>query len=328
MIPKTSYETAPAGGSTLSSDVEVVARVAAVDPQGRVLLTQRAGRDYWVLPGGHVDPGEPLPTAARREAAEEAQVPVEVGPLLCVWEVFHGRRHMLQCAFLGRIPGDVAAARTEDLGPTGGARHRRLIPLEDLGALRVFPAALATPGFQALIRRSLQAWGTDRDTYLGMEGAVHLTLPHRLNTRMIVIRDGRLLLVSDDSEAFWVLPGGLVQPEETLGGALVRETAEETGLRTAPERLLYVREFVDDHLREHGIECYFLGRVTGGDVRMGADPAFQDISSVRGQVTRARWFDRDALRRIVVYPDALRDRLWEDLAAAIPDRYLGTARLD
>ncbi len=312
----------------MSSDVEVVARVAAVDPQGRVLLTQRAGRDYWVLPGGHVVPGEALPSAARREAAEEAQVPVEVGPLLCVWEVFHGRRHMLQCAFLGRIPGDVAAARTEDLGPTGGVRHRRLTPLEDLGALRVFPAALATPGFQALIRRSLQAWGTHRDPYLGLEGAAHLTLPHRLNSRVVLVHEERLLLVSDDNESHWFLPGGHVEPEETLETALVRETVEETGVRIAPERFLYLREFVDDHLREHAVECYFLGRVTGGDVRMGADPGFQDISSVRGQVTRARWFDRDALRRIVVYPDALRDRLWEDLAAPLPDRYLGAARLE
>ena len=312
----------------MSSDVEVVARVGAVDPQGRVLLTQRAGRDYWVLPGGHVDPGEPLPAAARREAAEEAQVPVEVGPLLCVWEVFHGRRHMLQCAFLGRIPGDVAAARTEDLGPTGGVRHRRLVPLEDLDALRVFPAALATPGFQALIRRSLQAWGADRDTYLGMEGAGHLTLPHRLNTRVIVVRDGRLLLVSDDREAFWFLPGGHMEATESLEAAAVRETLEETGLRTAPERLLYLREFVDDNLREHGIECYFLGRIVCETLLMGADPAFQDISSVRGQVTRARWFARDALRDLVVYPDVLRDRLWEDLAVPLPDRFLGTARLE
>jgi len=45
----------------VSSEVEVVARVAAVDPQGRVLLTQRAGRDYWVLPGG--------PRRSRRTAA-------------------------------------------------------------------------------------------------------------------------------------------------------------------------------------------------------------------------------------------------------------------
>lgn len=311
----------------MSSEVEVVARVAAVDPRGRVLLTQRAGRDYWVLPGGHVNLGERLLAAAGREAGEEAQVPVEVGPLLCAWEVFHERRHMLQCAFLGRIRGDVGPAQTEDLGPTGGVRHRRLVPLEEVGTLRVFPAALATPGIQAVIRQSLEAWGADRDPYLGMEGAVHLSLPHRLNTRMILVRDGQILLVSDDSEAHWFLPGGHVDSEETLEGALIRETAEETGVHVAPERMLYLREFVDDHLREHAIECYFSGRARGGEVRMGTDPDFRDVSTVHGQVARARWFARDELRHIIVYPETLRDRLWEDLARPLPDRYLGVARL-
>src|SRR3989304_2344255 len=176
-------------------------------------------------------------------------------------------------------------------------------------------------------RRPLQARGAACDPYLGVEGASSLTLPHRLNTRIILVGHGRLLLVSDDREAFWFLPGGHVDPEETLEGALVRETAEETGIAVAPEQMLYLREFVDDHLHEHAIECYFLGRIAGGTVRMGADPRFRDISTAHGQATRARWFDRDALRRIVVYPDALRDRLWEGLAAPLPDRYLGTARL-
>jgi len=192
----------------------------------------------------------------------------------------------------------------------------------------VFPAALATPGFHALIRRSLQAWGTARDPYLGLEGAAHLTLPRRLNSRVVLVQEKRLLLVSDDNESHWFLPGGHVEPEEPLETALVRETVEETGIRIAPERLLYLREFVDDHRREHAVECYFLGRVTGGEGRMGADPGFRDISTVHGQVTRTRWFDRAALSRIVVYPDALRDRLWEDLAAPLPDRYLGAARLE
>jgi len=106
----------------------------------------------------------------------------------------------------------------------------------------------------------------------------------------------------------------------------VRETLEETGLRAAPERLLYLREFVDGTLREHGIECYILGQITGGTVRMGAVSDFRDVSSVRGYVTRIRWFDRRDLRDVVVYPAALRDRLWEDMTRPLPDRFLGVAR--
>ncbi len=302
-------------------NVEIIARVVALDPQGRVLLTQRAGRDYWVPPGGHVDPGESLPAAARREVAEEAHLPVEIGPFLYLWALRRGDRSRLECAFLGRV-GDTGSASGPDLGPVGGLRHRRLVPPDALTTLKVFPAALATPGYRALLSRWQRASGAVRDHYLGIEGATDLRLPHRLNVRVIVAHQERLLLVSDSREQFWVLPGGLVEPDETLEQAATRETLEETGLVVAPERLIYLREFVDDHLREHGIECYFLAR-GGGRVRLRADPGFRDISSVRGAVTRARWFPREELRNVIVYPEALRDRLWMDLTLPGPDRFLG-----
>ncbi len=312
----------------MSGRLEVVARVAAVDAQGRILLTQRVGRDYWVLPGGHADPGEPLPAAAKREAAEEAGVPVEVGPLLCVWEVLQGERRLLQCAFLGRLHGPVSAAETVDRGPSGGVRRRRLVAPEDLEALRLFPAALAAPGFQARLRRYLQGGPRERDPYLGVAGAAHLALPRRLDVRVIVVNEGRLLLVSGGREGFWVLPGGLVEAGERLEEALVRETAEEAGIRPVPERMLYLREFVEAHLGEHGIEVYFLGLPDRRGLRTGTDPGLRDVSTARGQVTRVRWFRRDELAGVAVYPEALRRRLWEDLAVPTADLYLGVARLD
>jgi ADP-ribose pyrophosphatase YjhB (NUDIX family) len=307
-------------------EIEIVARAVAVDSRGRVLLTQRAGRDYWVPPGGHAHTGESLPQAARREAEEEAGVAVEVGPLLYAWEAFQAGRHRVEVAFLGRLPDGLVAERTRDLGPAGGERLRRLVPLDELPALRVFPAALATPGLRTALARAAGA-APAGDAYLGVEGATHLVLPHRLNVRVVIVQNGRVLLVSDDREAYWVLPGGHVESEESLDAAAVRETLEETGLRLALERLLYVREFVDDNLQEHAVECYFLGEHVGGALRMGAEPGFRDVSSVRGAVTRARWFERAALRDIVAYPEALRDRLWTDLARPRPDYFLGTARI-
>jgi len=69
----------------------------------------------------------------------------------------------------------------------------------------------------------------------------------------LVRRDGRMLLVEEmehgDPGPTWMLPGGKVEPSETLIQALRRELAEETGMRlggspviafaidiTAPER--------------------------------------------------------------------------------------------
>ncbi len=306
--------------------MEVVARVVATAPTGRLLLTQRVGSDYWVAPGGHADPGEPLPAAARREAEEETGAAVEIGPLLCVWELRRGDRRHVTCAFLGRIGEGIPEEETVDRGPRGGMRRHRLLPPGDLSSMKVFPAALGTPGYQAVIGR----WAAGippRDAYLGVEGDVGLSLPHRLTTRLILVEHNRLLLVSDDREEYWVLPGGLVEPAETLEEALRRETEEETGLQVAPDRLLYVREFVDGALREHGIECYFLGRTIGGTVRMETDPAFHDVSRVRGSVSRARWWERPRLRDVTVYPEALRERVWDDLATPGTDPYVGVARL-
>ncbi len=112
---------------------------------------------------------------------------------------------------------------------------------------------------------------------------------------------------------------------ETLEAGAVREPAEETGLRVVLERLLYVREFVDEVRKKRSLQFYFLGRAVGGDLRMGADPVFRDLST-EWRVTRARWWEPAALRDIAIYPKALRDRLWRDLAEPAHDPFLGTAR--
>jgi 8-oxo-dGTP diphosphatase len=56
----------------------LTAFACAVDPEGRVLMVQheRLGVVRWELPGGHVDPGEPVAAAAERETAEETGLAV------------------------------------------------------------------------------------------------------------------------------------------------------------------------------------------------------------------------------------------------------------
>lgn len=70
----------------------VAAVTIPVNDKGDVLLTQRAFRGMydgmWVFPGGHVDSGESLMTAAVREVREESGLDVDVNSLqpLAVWE--------------------------------------------------------------------------------------------------------------------------------------------------------------------------------------------------------------------------------------------------
>ncbi len=66
-----------------------VAVAAVVMDRGRALLLRRAQRDAahgrWILPGGHVDRGEVLEDACRREVAEETGLEVALERLLGVY---------------------------------------------------------------------------------------------------------------------------------------------------------------------------------------------------------------------------------------------------
>jgi len=66
-----------------------VAAACVVDLEGKLVLLRRAQRDSaygrWILPGGHVDRGEVVTRAARREVAEEVGLKVELEGLVGVY---------------------------------------------------------------------------------------------------------------------------------------------------------------------------------------------------------------------------------------------------
>jgi len=59
--------------------------------------------------------------------------------------------------------------------------------------------------------------------------------------------DGRVLLirrsVADTGAGIWEMPGGAVEPEESIENALLREIEEETGLKILLEGLKYKTHF-------------------------------------------------------------------------------------
>src|SRR4028119_1245550 len=63
----------------------------------------------------------------------------------------------------------------------------------------------------------------------------------------VIERGGLLLLVRHQKpgrDPYWVLPGGRLEPRETIPECAAGEVAEETGIRAAFSGVLYVGEFL------------------------------------------------------------------------------------
>ncbi len=87
-----------------------------------------------------------------------------------------------------------------------------------------------------------------------------------------IIRDGRVLVVRRNrgpAYGLWTLPGGVVEAGETLGEALIREIAEETGMAIEPVALAGHREVLqrDQHgkVERHFVILCFAARWIKGE---------------------------------------------------------------
>jgi ADP-ribose pyrophosphatase YjhB (NUDIX family) len=93
----------------------------------------------------------------------------------------------------------------------------------------------------------------------------------------VVVHEGRVLLIRRGKEPLrgrWVVPGGTVEPGETLRDALIREVREETGLTVEPGEVVLVFDRIlreAGQVRYHYVIVDYLCTYVAGTPRAGSD---------------------------------------------------------
>jgi len=154
---------------------------------------------------------------------------------------------------------------------------------------------------------------------MGKDRAVS-DMDYGIRVGAVVARNGALLLVrhqKPDRGPYWVLPGGRLEPGETIPECAEREISEETGLPARFSGVLYLSEF----LREgrHTVDVTVRMMPVGDqEAELGSDP--EVAPGAEPTLRELRWVEVEELREIELLPAPIKARLLTDARDGWPAR--------
>lgn len=128
----------------------------------------------------------------------------------------------------------------------------------------------------------------------------------RVSARGIVINNDRVLLNEFGGGEYYNIPGGGVEPGETVKQAVVREIFEESGLNVSVGDLIYVLEYEPNNCnfiygKKSSISLVFRCFLSGGDNI--TKPSIPDIDPDNEElISEPKWVEISKLKDINYLP--------------------------
>lgn len=104
---------------------------------------------------------------------------------------------------------------------------------------------------------------------------------------LIYLEDEKKILMVNNVGSGWSLPGGAVEPGETLEQAVVREANEETGLVIEAVNIAAINERFREDKGVHAVFFTFNTKIIGGDIAISDAAEISDIKWVDLQTANA-----------------------------------------